>query len=152
MESNIGIVRTNTLELADRQLARNNDFNQDVTTRTLEQTDAERLNVEKSLNAESNDQSLRINRELSEENTERNERELAAAIETVSAFIAPQIRNVNFTQDDTTGQRVIRIVDAESDELIKQFPSEEILDLASRIRGLQEEIVDRTGILIDDKV
>ena len=78
--------------------------------------------------------------------------DLENAIETVSSFIEPQIRNVNFTQDDTSGQTVIKVFDAQSRELIKQFPSDEILELAERIKGLQEEIVDKTGILIDDKV
>ncbi|REL34803.1 hypothetical protein DXX92_05210 [Thalassotalea euphylliae] len=89
---------------------------------------------------------------LDNSSREVEEAELSEALETVSSFIEPQIRNVNFTQDDSSGQTVIKVVDAQSQELIKQFPSDEILELAERIKGLQDEIADKTGILIDDKV
>ncbi|REL26035.1 hypothetical protein DXX93_05255 [Thalassotalea euphylliae] len=83
---------------------------------------------------------------------EQQQESLESAIDAVASFIEPQIRNVNFTQDDNSGQTVIKVFDAQSQELIKQFPSDEILELAERIKGLQDEIVDKTGILIDDKV
>ena len=146
MESSIGIVRPNLSELTDQVLNRSNPSIQDSTSRSAQLRPEE----------QSGDNALARERPLAQEvnlpTQEEQEQELASAIETVASFIEPQIRNVNFTQDDTTGQRVIRVFDAESDELIKQFPSDEILELAERIRGLQEEIVDRTGILIDDKV
>ena len=146
MESSIGIVRPNLSELTDQVLNRSNQAIQENDSRSAQLRPEE----------QSGDNALTRERppaqELGFSTQEEQEQELASAIETVARFIEPQIRNVNFTQDDTTGQRVIRVFDAESDELIKQFPSEEILELAERIRGLQEEIVDRTGILIDDKV
>lgn len=151
MESNIGIARPNLSEITDRLTGRNNDVSQETNVRQLERTNTEQPSVEQVLSVDADTQQFRLNEQESV-SVEEQERQLSEAIETVASFIEPQIRNVNFTQDDSTGQRVIQVFDAESDELIKQFPSDEILELAERIRGLQEEIVDKTGILIDDKV
>lgn len=80
------------------------------------------------------------------------ETELSAAIEIVSDFIAPQIRNVNFAQDESSGKTVVKVFDSSSKELIRQFPSAEILELAEKIQSLQHEIADKTGILLDEKI
>lgn len=81
-----------------------------------------------------------------------NKENLSAAIDIISSFIEPQIRNVNFTQDESSGKTVVKVFDTQSKELIKQFPSEEVLELSEKIKGLQNEIANKTGILIDDKV
>ena len=151
MESNIGIVRPNLSDLTDRLNSRANEVTQEVSPTQVERSNTNQSIVQAVTRVDAEAQQLRVADE-DRASTEGQERELSAAIETVARFIEPQIRNVNFTQDDSTGQRVIQVFDAESDELIKQFPSDEILELAERIRGLQEEIVDKTGILIDDKV
>lgn len=145
MESSISNIRPNLSDAVDRI---NNQGNNDVQPETVRSQVETAVETQADLSAESSRLIGNRNTLTEDEQSEQ----LANAIETVSNFIEPQIRNVNFTQDESTGQRVIRVFDAESDELIKQFPSEEILELAERIRGLQEEIVDKTGILIDDKV
>jgi len=61
-------------------------------------------------------------------------------------------KHVNFLIDEGTDKLVIRVVDAKNNELIKQFPSEEILDMANKVKGLRQEIGENTGILIDSKV
>ena len=47
---------------------------------------------------------------------------------------------------------VIKIFDSESNELIRQFPSEEILSIAQRIIDLQHDISQKTGILLDENI
>ena len=47
---------------------------------------------------------------------------------------------------------VIKIFDSESNELIRQFPSEEILSIAQRIIELQQDISQKTGILLDENI
>ena len=77
---------------------------------------------------------------------------LLKAIDTVSAFMNQPIKNVNFLVDDSSGKTVIRVVDAKNDDLIRQFPSEKIIEMAGKIKGLQQEISEKTGMLIDSKV
>ena len=70
------------------------------------------------------------------------------AMKTISEFINMPVRTVNFTQDDGSEKTVIKIFDSESNELIKQFPSEEILSIAQRIIDLQQDISQKTGIFL----
>ncbi len=78
--------------------------------------------------------------------------ELMSAIEVITSFMNHKSKNVNFAIDEGTEKLVIRVMDAKNNELIKQFPSEKILDMANKVKGLQQEIGEKTGILIDSKV
>lgn len=95
----------------------------------------------------------------SNEDEKKSEDELKAesdlisdAMQTISEFISMPVRTVNFTQDDGSEKTVIKIYDSESNELIKQFPSEEILLIAQRIVELQQDISQKTGILLDESI
>ena len=77
---------------------------------------------------------------------------VADAMKTISEFINMPVRTVNFTQDDGSEKTVIKIFDSESNELIRQFPSEEILSIAQRIIELQQDISQKTGILLDENI
>lgn len=77
---------------------------------------------------------------------------ISDAMKTISEFISMPVRTVNFTQDDGSEKTVIKIYDSKSNELIKQFPSEEILLIAQRIVELQQDISQKTGILLDESI
>jgi len=89
---------------------------------------------------------------LAEENHLANSSVVAEAMKTISEFIRMPIRTVNFTQDDGSEKTIIKIFDSESNELIKQFPSEEILSIAQRIVELQQDVSKKTGILFDESI
>lgn len=74
------------------------------------------------------------------------------AIEVIDSFMNHQTKNVSFMIDEDADRLVIKVIDAKNNELIKQFPSEEILEMAKKVKGLQQEIGKNTGILIDNKV
>lgn len=74
------------------------------------------------------------------------------AINIVSEFINQPPRNVNFTQDTEAGRTVIKVFDNDSKELIKQFPSEELVSVAKKIKALHQEVGEQAGILLDTKV
>ena len=73
-------------------------------------------------------------------------------METISEFMNVSTRNVNFHLDDSSEKTVIKVFDAQSKELIKQFPSEEVLDIAKKIIALRQDVGEKTGILLDEKV
>lgn len=77
---------------------------------------------------------------------------VSEAMATISEFINMPIRTVNFTQDDGSEKTVIKIYDSENNELIKQFPSEEILSIAQKIVELREDVSKKTGILLDESI
>ncbi len=52
--------------------------------------------------------------------------------------------NIDFSQDDQSGSLVIRIIDRDSGEVIRQIPPDEILSLRSHLKELLSEGFDET--------
>jgi flagellar protein FlaG len=48
-------------------------------------------------------------------------------------------RNLQFSIDDQSGRTVIKVIDSETHEVVRQIPSEEILNVAHRLMELNEE-------------
>ena len=78
--------------------------------------------------------------------------ELQQAVDVVNQAVALEQRSLSFSIDDVSGRSVIKVIDYETDELIKQIPSEELLKVAQDIKRLQEEMGQSIGLLIDNKV
>lgn len=66
------------------------------------------------------------------------------AVEKLSKLVRSQQKYVNFSVDEETNSTVIKIFQSETGELVKQFPTEEILAMIARIRK-------SIGWLIDSK-
>jgi flagellar protein FlaG len=66
-------------------------------------------------------------------------KELADAVKSVNDFVNSVNKSLQFSVDDDTGKTVVKVIDTETKQLIKQFPSEEMLAIAKaldRIKGL----------------
>ena len=70
--------------------------------------------------------------------------QVEAAVKAVKEFIQPMASNLAFEMDDDTGRTVIKITEASSGELIRQIPSEEMLEIAKALDRLQ-------GLLVKQK-
>ncbi len=57
-------------------------------------------------------------------------------------------RSLRFSVDNDTGSTVIRVIDRQTDETIRQIPPEELLTLAKRLKELNEELSNGQGVLI----
>lgn len=66
------------------------------------------------------------------------------AVDRLSKFVAPNQSDINFSVDESSGVRVVKIIDRNSNEVIRQMPSEEAVALAKALDKLQ-------GLLIKDK-
>lgn len=77
---------------------------------------------------------------------------IQAALDVISDFMQLASRNINFQQDANSDKTVIKFFDSESKELIKQFPSEEILEIAHKIVSLRQDVGEKTGIFLEEKV
>lgn len=84
--------------------------------------------------------------------TEISSADLQQAIDVVNQAVALEQRSLSFSIDDASGRSVIKVVDFETDQLIKQIPTEELLKVAQDIKRLQEEMGQSIGLLIDKKV
>ncbi len=80
------------------------------------------------------------------------EKDIREAMEVVSSFVNQPPRNVNFMEDTDSGKTVIKVFDNSSKELIKQFPSEELISIAQKIRALHQQVGEQAGIFLDTSV
>lgn len=61
-------------------------------------------------------------------------------------------RDLSFSVDDVTGVTVITVKAASNDEVIRQIPSEEALQLVQNLQSLQDELAQSSGNLIETQV
>jgi flagellar protein FlaG len=52
-------------------------------------------------------------------------------------------RNLNFSIDQTTGYHVVRVVNPETNETVRQLPSEELLRIAQSMKQLNSTLVNQ---------
>ncbi len=98
--------------------------------------------------------------EVSAENTQAISRQAdttqregsAAEIELALGDISEYLQNTNtqlaFSVDEASDRSVVTVTDAESGDVIRQIPSEEVLKFAARINELQSEFGSSTGNLL----
>jgi flagellar protein FlaG len=53
--------------------------------------------------------------------------------------------SVRFENDEAANQLVVKIVDTENDEVIRQMPAEEVLNMTARLEELRGNIVNTQG-------
>jgi flagellar protein FlaG len=70
--------------------------------------------------------------------------QVQAAVSAVAEFVSDYARELQFRVDDASGKTVITVRNATTDEVVRQIPSEEVLELAARIR----EASDTNGVLM----
>jgi len=75
------------------------------------------------------------NTEKPEESEESEEKKqaLGNAVEQLNSYVQSINRNLEFNIDTESGQTVVKVVDAETDELIRQIPDEEALEIAKQL-------------------
>jgi len=68
--------------------------------------------------------------------------EVQRAVALLNQLIEPITSSVSFKIDDSTGKTVIRVMDTDTNTLIRQFPTEEALALTRVIDGQQGRILN----------
>lgn len=81
--------------------------------------------------------------------------DIREAIREINEFVQNVQRDLSFNVDEASGNTVIRVIDRESGELIRQMPSEEMLAIASHIRDVRDSAMDASeelppGLLFSD--
>lgn len=81
------------------------------------------------------------------------EQSLQDSVEKLESLAQLNSKQFKFHIDDQTNSSVVVVTDTETDEVIRQIPSEEVLELAGKIDELQEQIFGQPlGILFDQKI
>ncbi len=82
--------------------------------------------------------------EKSIEPPEPSAKELQEALDIIEQAVRTATDELNFSIDEESGRTVIKVIDKTTDEVIRQFPSKEALDIARALDKLQ-------GLLIKEK-
>jgi flagellar protein FlaG len=77
---------------------------------------------------------------------------IASAVAEISEFVQAQNRHLAFSIDESSQRAVVKVTDAESGDVIRQIPSEEVLLLSERIKELQSDVGAAVGILFNKQV
>jgi flagellar protein FlaG len=67
----------------------------------------------------------------------QNEQSLSAAISSVEEYIKPFNNRLEFNVDEDVGRVVVKVVDKETDEVLLQVPSEEMLAIAKALDNIK---------------
>ena len=70
---------------------------------------------------------------------------LAQALDGVNSFLASGNNHIQFAMHEGSGKMIVEVIDNTTDEVIKTFPSRELLDLASKIGELLGTLMDEKG-------
>jgi flagellar protein FlaG len=70
--------------------------------------------------------------------------DLNKAVKAVNDFVSTVNSSLKFSVDDDTGQTVVKVIDDATKEVIKQFPSEQMLEIAKALDSLK-------GLLVQQK-
>lgn len=79
--------------------------------------------------------------------------EVKNEIETLQQFNQSINRSLQFEVDEELGVTIVRVIDKDTEELIRQFPPEELINLTRRLKELNQQYSDNSsGILLQEKV
>lgn len=102
--------------------------------------------------AETENTALKKAQDVEAKKIEQEVEKLEEAFAEISEFMSLYNRNVNFSTDEQSEKTVIKVFDSDSQELIKQFPSEDLIELAQKIKQLRQDVDLKSGIFLDEKV
>jgi uncharacterized FlaG/YvyC family protein len=74
-----------------------------------------------------------------EQMSEAKRRELQSAVKNVSGYVQNIARELIFHVDEELGTTVVTVVDEQTGEVVRQLPSEELLELAKSLAELKEK-------------
>lgn len=74
------------------------------------------------------------------------------ALSVVNKAAVFEQRSLTFTMDEDSGRSVVKVIDKNTDQVIRQIPTEELLKVSQDIKKLQEEMGQSLGLLVNSKV
>lgn len=76
------------------------------------------------------------------ENPQLTVKELEQTVEAMNDVMSSLARGLNFQIDDDNGRTIIKVIDKETKDLIKQFPSEDLVKLITSMKNMQSILFD----------
>lgn len=92
-----------------------------------------------------------VQNEVNNQNDKEIEQEINNQVEELKNFNQSIDRTLQFKVDEELGVTIVRVIDRETKELVRQFPPEELLNLSRKLKDLNEQDSDKQGILLQVK-
>ena len=80
---------------------------------------------------------------VDEASKEMSAKQLAEAVSQLNEHMQQGHHSLRFSIDDISGRTIVRVVDTETDEVIRQIPSEEMLAVMHHVREFGSLSVDK---------
>ena len=109
------------------------------------------LNLSKKQSAEEvKDIALLADKDIQEQiDFELSDKVIDSAIADVNEFVQTKNRQLNFSVDEGSGRQVVKVTDSQSGDVIRQIPTEEVLNFSKRIKELQTDVSSAVGMFVN---
>ena len=84
---------------------------------------------------------VRVNAVESAKKTSISDAEVRHALEAINRFLTPANGNIQFSQDEDTGKSLVKIVDTQTQTVLRQIPTKEAISIAKDLDRLQGLLV-----------
>jgi len=126
------------MEISGNQQSKTSTLESVTPTKVVVKTEEAR--VEKTSTPDSGVAVVEQNSQNKQE-TQNQAENLHVAVSQINDHVQSLQRNLQFTVDDITGKDIVTVVDTETEQVIRQIPSEEVLEVARRITVSSEDAV-----------
>jgi len=89
--------------------------------------------------------------EVQSRDVEVSKEDIDEAVSHLKEYVQSMQRDMDFSVDDKTGRFVVKVIDSQTKEVIRQIPSEEMLAISRHLADSLEEQDDSRGFLIELK-
>ena len=70
---------------------------------------------------------------------------LTGAVQKLNDYVAPALQTIQFSIDDDTDRIVVKVVDTETQEVLRQIPNEEVLAISKTLDNLRGLVIRQTA-------
>lgn len=78
------------------------------------------------------------------ETPQPNAKEMQQAVENLNRVIATSLQSIHFSMDEESGRIIVKVLDSETQKVLRQVPNTEVLAISKNLARLQ-------GLVISDK-
>lgn len=69
---------------------------------------------------------------------------LTGAVKKLNDYVAPALQTIQFSIDDATDRIVVKVVDTETQQVLRQIPNEEVLAITKSLDNLRGLVIRQT--------
>lgn len=69
---------------------------------------------------------------------------LTGAVQKLNDYVAPALQTIQFSIDDETDRIVVKVVDTETQKVLRQIPNEEVLAISKTLDKLRGLVIRQT--------